>query len=345
MIAAVAAVFASAQVAAATETVRHTGAAGQAGARVEDVVQHVAAAPPAAGRRRGRGEAAVADRHHLARAVRRLVGQRRSCPAPGSASRPRAARPATAVSPPRLTSTPQPSSPAIRAADRSAAHPFTVAPRSSWTPAGTVSRQAAGSTRTDRQPGITRTPTLRPAPVLARCMPRGSGFRLGQLGEVPVIAEVGEHPADRGVDVTVGELRRPQGDGHRLGEQRADRHGDRAGRAARRVSHRHQLRVRPGTGCTPGRARRDRRSSSSLAAASCPGDVTTSWMSMPSAVHAANAVAPPAVVHRLAVPCAATCQLTSRRDVTDPPPLLYCGEVEGAWRPPELLDELLARVA
>ena len=52
MIAAVAAVFASAQVAAATETVRQTGAARQAGARVEDVMQHVAAVVPAARGRR-----------------------------------------------------------------------------------------------------------------------------------------------------------------------------------------------------------------------------------------------------------------------------------------------------
>jgi hypothetical protein len=27
--------------------------------------------------------------------------------------------------------------------------------------------------------------------------------------------------------------------------------------------------------------------------------------------------------------------------VTEPPPLLYCGEFDGAWRPPESLDELL----
>jgi len=27
--------------------------------------------------------------------------------------------------------------------------------------------------------------------------------------------------------------------------------------------------------------------------------------------------------------------------VTDPPPLLYCGELAGAWKPPESLDELL----
>jgi hypothetical protein len=27
--------------------------------------------------------------------------------------------------------------------------------------------------------------------------------------------------------------------------------------------------------------------------------------------------------------------------VTEPPPLLYCGELAGAWKPPESLDELL----
>jgi hypothetical protein len=75
------------------------------------------------------------------------------------------------VSPPRLTSTPQPRRPAIRAAERSAAHPFTVAPRSSWTPGGTVSRPAATSTETDCQPGITRTLTVLAATVLAATLP------------------------------------------------------------------------------------------------------------------------------------------------------------------------------
>ncbi len=73
-------------------------------------MQHVAAAPPASRRRRRRGEAAVADRHHLARPVRRLV---RAAPVT-SCTRirqpPSGGSPATAVSPPRLTSTPQPSS-------------------------------------------------------------------------------------------------------------------------------------------------------------------------------------------------------------------------------------------
>ena len=27
--------------------------------------------------------------------------------------------------------------------------------------------------------------------------------------------------------------------------------------------------------------------------------------------------------------------------MTEPPPLLYCGELAGAWKPPWLLDELL----
>ena len=158
MIAAVAAVFASAQVEAATDTVRHTGAAGRA---VRGSRMWCSTSPPRRQRR------AVVD--DVASPPSRIVTTWLGPPggSPGSAvlscTRMRqpspGGSPATAVSPPRLTSTPQPSSAAIRAAARSAAQPFTVAPRSSWTPAGTVSSPATGSTRTDRHPGITSTPT------------------------------------------------------------------------------------------------------------------------------------------------------------------------------------------
>ena len=50
MIAAVLAVLAATQLAAATDTVRQTGAAGQPGARIQDVVDDVAAPSPAARR-------------------------------------------------------------------------------------------------------------------------------------------------------------------------------------------------------------------------------------------------------------------------------------------------------
>src|SRR5450631_2267688 len=53
--------------------------------------------------------------------------------------------PATAMSPPRLTRAPQPSTRAIPSADRSAAQALAVAPRSTRTPAGTVSRLVASS--------------------------------------------------------------------------------------------------------------------------------------------------------------------------------------------------------
>jgi len=180
MIAAVAAVFASAQVEAATDTVRHTWAAGRA---VRGSSMWCSTSPPRRQRR-----AAVDD---VARPPSRIVTTwlgpsggspgsavlswtRMRQPSPGGS-------PATAVSPPRLTSTPQPSSPAIRAADRSADHPFTVAPRSSWTPAGTVSSPVARSTRTDRHPGIIRTRTAAPAALVLSAWRAVSGSGPGGL--------------------------------------------------------------------------------------------------------------------------------------------------------------------
>ena len=77
MIAAVLAMLASVQLAAATETVRQTGAAGQAGARVENVVEHVAAAPPAPGRGAGGGQATAVDGDDRGRPGRRVLGTAR----------------------------------------------------------------------------------------------------------------------------------------------------------------------------------------------------------------------------------------------------------------------------
>ena len=60
--------------------------------------------------------------------------------------------PATLMSPPRLTSTPQPVMAAIATAARSAASALAVAPRSSITPAGTLTTPLAWSSSTVRQP-------------------------------------------------------------------------------------------------------------------------------------------------------------------------------------------------
>ena len=66
---------------------------------------------------------------------------------------PAGAGPATAMSPPRLTRTPQPSCRAISSAQRSAARALAVAPRSSCAPPASVARGGPVSSRTLRQPG------------------------------------------------------------------------------------------------------------------------------------------------------------------------------------------------
>ena len=147
-IAAVAAAFASAQVAAATLAVRHGPSAGSpvAGPRCD-------AAPCR--------RAATAGRSPTRwRPPRRPAGQAApSAPAWSGSSAtvtgqpPRGGVPATAMSPPRLTSAP----PCCPAADmtartaRSAPTPLAVAPRSSRMPGG--SRSSGPSSRTSCQPG------------------------------------------------------------------------------------------------------------------------------------------------------------------------------------------------
>ena len=83
---------------------------------------------------------------------------------------PSGGRPATAMSPPRLTSTPQPRASASLAAERSAAHAFAVAPRSRRTPAGRDTSRAASSNLTCRHPGtaLTRNVTGGPSAATSR---------------------------------------------------------------------------------------------------------------------------------------------------------------------------------
>ena len=130
MIAAVLAMLASAQVAAATLTVRQQRAAGSPVARVDDVVHARAAGRPGSDRRAGGGQAAGADRDRLTGRVGRggvIVGD----PDP----------PAVAGRPPGdgdVAAEADQDAAAQRggdlAAQRSAAQALAVAPRSSWAP-------------------------------------------------------------------------------------------------------------------------------------------------------------------------------------------------------------------
>ena len=153
------------------------------------------------------------------------------------------------MSPPRLTSAPQSSWSAIRAAaTRSAAHALAVAPRSSWTPRSspTLRLLGPGAPSASRGQG-------RPAAAGAACSRRPGSTR--DLGEVAVVAEAGQRPAAGGVHIAAG----------------------RAGRAERRPAGRRTRGLmacaRPPaavfslkssesgqTGCMPGRSRPARRS-------------------------------------------------------------------------------------
>jgi hypothetical protein len=75
---------------------------------------------------------------------------------------PAGASPATAMSPPRLTSTAQSSRSAITSAQRSAAQALAVAPRSSWAPPVSVTRGGSVLSSTLRQPGTRPAGASRP---------------------------------------------------------------------------------------------------------------------------------------------------------------------------------------
>ena len=228
MMAAVLAVLASAQVAAATDTVRQYHRGGQPGARVEDVVQRGPAAPPAPGGGAGRGQPAVPDGHH-----RRGSGRRVLRP-PGDVLHP---DPPAAVW--WLTG------------DRDVpaqAHQHSAAQRAGQ-PGGRAVRgpRLGGGAEVQAHPGGQGEQPARL--VEAHLAPAGRGPH-GQpdrrpVGrhqrEVAVVADGGEGIADGRIDVAVGQLGRAQRDRHRLGEQRAELH--RPGLAF--GSQEHQLGVGP----------------------------------------------------------------------------------------------------
>ena len=148
-IAAVLAVFASTQVAAATLTVRQHGSATSP---VRGSTMWCTVRPP-----RRQVRTAVPD---VAMAPETTVTIESGSTSASTWSSPTAIRqppggaaPATRTSPPRLTSTPQPAAVAARTAIRSAARAFAVAPRSSSTPIGTSTSRSAGFHRTRHHPG------------------------------------------------------------------------------------------------------------------------------------------------------------------------------------------------
>ena len=118
--------------------------------------------------------------------------------------------PATRMSPPRLTRTPPPTAASMAAAARSAASALAVAPRSSMTPAGTVTSRRSGS-------------SCDPAPAARghRRLAQGACVLAGPR-EVLVVAEPDQRPPAGRIDVPVGERGGREGHSQRLREQRAD---------------------------------------------------------------------------------------------------------------------------
>ena len=248
--AAVVAMLASAQLPAATLTVRHVSARGRAGGGVDDVVHHLAVVAPAAhGGARGR-EAARADRDRLAGSAERSLrwsSVTRICHPPGGAA------PAGGDVPADAHEHPAAALPSRRPRRRGRRPTLWRSRRGrALTPAGTRTVPLAGE-ELHRPPARLRAhPHARPPDGLGRrARPRPSA--LEQL-EVAVVAGQLERPPDRGVDVAVGE-RRP-----RAGPARAPRAAAGSTRVvepARRLSAR-QLGVRRGSGCRRGRSRRAR---------------------------------------------------------------------------------------
>ena len=176
------------------------------------------------------------------------------------------------MSPPRLTSTPQPQARRAAAAARSAAHALALAPRSSLTPAGIRSERHARSSTIVCHP-------LRTRSVIVR---RRLGLRAGRIEQTPVavIARELERQAHGWIDVAVGQLGRAQRHLQRFDQQRAElREATRAGVHAR------QLGVRPEAAARAVDRRElllDRRTRAQRAP---PRSVTRSTALVPSASH------------------------------------------------------------
>ena len=227
MMAAVLAMFACSAVSAATDTVRQTGVTGSPlrGSRMWCSVT-----PP---RRQRRAAVPEVARPPALMAIIAdwPAGGSSGCPVMSwtrTRQPPSGACPATEMSPPRLTSTPQPSRSASRAAARSAARAFAVAPRSSRTPAGTVSSRASWSSRICRQLGRLRTLTCSGGPSwLTSSKSRSYPSAVHGRG-------------DRGIHIAIGDLRRVQRDGDGVGEHGTDGYG----RPGRPLGH-GKLGVRP----------------------------------------------------------------------------------------------------
>ena len=154
--------FASAQSLAATLTVRHTSSAGAPLAGSMMWCMRLFAVAPATYRGAGCGKSAARDRDRLARGVRAAlrwssvtcIRQPACAFCPWGSSL--GAGPAVEMSPPRLTSTPQPTASWMARAARSAAHALAVAPRSSFTPRGILSVQRSRSSSTALHPAEQR---------------------------------------------------------------------------------------------------------------------------------------------------------------------------------------------
>ena len=213
MIAAVLAVLASTQLPAVTLTVRQQETAGRpvaglmmwctrwpATAQVRTVVLEVASPP----------ERIVTVCPGASGPAAWSSVTRTPQPPPRPSPRSAGGGPATAMSPPRLTSTPDSVAAAIRLAQRSAAQALAVAPRSSWAPLVSCTSPRLRSSRTLRQPGTPR--------VTGAEQRRARARRL-EHREVAVIADLLQRlPAGR-VHVAVGEPRGAQRRLDELGEQ------------------------------------------------------------------------------------------------------------------------------
>jgi len=184
------------------------------------------AAPPGPAERTRRGEAAVADHHHLAGPDAGGAGVEAGVV--GDTDRPAAVR--RIPRHPEVTAQVDQDASAHGGLDRGGR------------PVG--GQSLGGGTQVEQYPGRDahrRVTAIEfdPAPAARghRRLAQGVGALAGQ-GEVPVVAEPGQALPAGGIDITVGEFGRVQRDGQRVREQRAD-----LDRAAAGVVDPRQLRI------------------------------------------------------------------------------------------------------